>query len=570
MLQRLYIKDFAIVDELEIYFDSGFQVITGETGAGKSILVGAIALLCGERGTTEIIRAGTQKAIMEADFSLDKSDVISEIQNDLDIDISGKTIILRREINERGTSRAFVNDSPVTISIMARVSEFLIDLHGQHQHQRLLRPETHVEYLDAYGRISPVLTKYTEALTRFRKHIQQLNDFKRNHDALREKQELYRFQIDELQKAKLSTDEYHDLEQERKILENSELLFEKARLVADELYSSDNSVLKNVVKASTNLKQISSIDDTFNALMQNLEAARVTIEEVGSACEQYTARLEFDPDRLEEIRNRQAELDWLIKKYHMNSINDLVQHYNQLKNQFVGLENFEQEIKNLHLIIERDRDELAQIAIDLSTQRKKTASEFINRMNTALHSVGLQNARFEIIFTCQESERGEIEVNGKKCLLNDNGMDIIEFQVGLNVGEPEKPLHKVASGGEVSRIMLCIKSLLADADNIETLIFDEIDNGISGKFAQIVGKKMQQMSQKHQLVVITHLPQIAAQGNSHYSVNKYEENDRTHVEVIKLNQAQRIEDIAKLLGGEIVTETSRANARELLNDTGLF
>ncbi len=564
MLQRLYIKDFAIVDELEIIFDSGFQVITGETGAGKSILVGAIGFLCGERGNTEIIRDGARKAIMEGEFVFEKSNIPDKIFTSLEIDASENLIILRREINDRGISRAFVNDSPVKISALATISDYLIDLHGQHQHQSLLRPETHIEYLDAFGQLAPVLLKYKQALTKYRQDIQKLTELKKYYDLLREKQDLYKFQIDELDKASLNSGEYNDLEQERKILENSELLFEKARSVADNLYNSDESVLKNVAAAGANLKQIAAIDGSFNMLLKNLEAARVTIEEIGLECEQYRAKLEFDPGRLEDIHNRLAELEWLIKKYHVNSVDDLIQQFGELKRQIVNLENFQRDIEELNSIIEQDTNELQLIAVYLSDQRKKAASVFQTEMNAALHSVGLQNSRFEISFNFQESEKGEVEISGKKCLLNETGVDLVEFRVGLNIGEPVKPLHKVASGGEVSRIMLCIKSLLADSDKIDTLVFDEIDSGISGKFAQIVGKRMRQMSQKHQLIVITHLPQIAAQGTRHYSVNKFETNGRTCVEVIELKEEQRIEDIAKLLGGENITPGSMANARELL------
>jgi DNA repair protein RecN (Recombination protein N) len=379
-----------------------------------------------------------------------------------------------------------------------------------------------------------------------------------------EKQELYKFQIDELEKANLSEQEYTQLEKERKILENSEQLFDKAKAVADSLYNYDLSVLHHITDAGLQLKQMADIDDSFSQLLHNLETARVTVEEVGLQCEQYCTNLDFDPARLETVRNRQAEMEWLMKKYHVNTLRELIDNREDLKSQVQGLETYEQDIEKLKSDIEQIKNELSHIAVYLSKERQKVASGFEKEMNAALHMVGLKNARFEIEFNVQISEDGEIEVDGSKHLLNESGMDLIEFRVGLNIGEPVKPLHKVASGGEVSRIMLCIKSLLADTDNVETLVFDEIDNGISGKFAQIVGKKMRQMADKHQLIVITHLPQIAAQGSGHYSVHKYEANGRTRVEVIRLDETQRIEDIAKLLGGESITPHTRANARELL------
>lgn len=566
MLKRLYIKDFAIVDELEVQFGPGFQVITGETGAGKSILVGAIGYLCGERGSSEVVRAGAQKAIMEAEFEVRNPAQIKPLLEEMQVEEMGQTLILRREMNDKGVSRVFVNDSPVTVNALATLSDELIDLHGQHQHQRLLRPESHIEYLDAFGRLLAVRSEYVTSLKNYRSAVDELTRLEKSRDAVLEKQDLFRFQTDELGKAGITPGEFDELVAELKILENSELLFDKAQTVADILTDNENAVLDQVVTAQNHLKQIAGIDPVFSELLAGLESARVTLQETGRECAQYGSRLEFDPQRLESIRERLAELEWLMKKYHLRTDAELADHLKSLQMQLSTMENFDQEIARWHKTIETRRRVLEEIALQLSQKRKDAALIFAEDLNKLLHSVGLPNAAFQVSFEYQTAKNGEIQLPEGRFSALENGIDVVEFQIGINQGEPVKPLHKVASGGEVSRIMLCIKSLLADTDAIETLVFDEIDNGISGQIARVVGKKIRSMASAHQLIVITHLPQIAAQGEVHFAVRKFESNGRTVVRVQSLNEEQRVDEIAQLLAGDSITSTSRENARELMRE----
>jgi DNA repair protein RecN (Recombination protein N) len=566
MLYKLYIKDYAIVDEIEVYFSPGFQVITGETGAGKSVLIGALGLICGGRAQSELIRAGAKKSILEAEFKLSSNSDVIKILKDLNIEDLKEILILRREINDRGISRAYINDSPVTINDLNRISDLLIDLHGQHQHQRLLKSESHIYYLDAYGKLESMVRQ-------FRLSLQRFNEVKENLDSLRlqkeknlEKYDLYNFQINELVKANLQEDELEKLSNERKILENSETLFEITHAVSDVLYSSEDSALKKVMLALNQFKNIVTIDASFSELLQGLESMRVTIEEIGRFCEVYSTKLEFDPLRLEEIRARETEIEWFLKKYHFSSISELRAHMNEMKKQIKFSENFDEEIGKIEAQLEKDRIHLQELALDLADKRKTVAAEFALKLGKILSNVGLPAASFSVQINWREGQNGIVNFKQKKYNLNDSGLDTVEFFVGLNIGEPVRPLHKIASGGEVSRIMLSIKSLLAKVDEINTLVFDEIDSGISGKFAQIVGKELCNIGSEHQLIVITHLPQIAAQGSSHYSVNKMEHNGRTKVVVKKLNYTERINDIAKLLGGEKVTSRAIDNARELLTN----
>jgi DNA repair protein RecN (Recombination protein N) len=570
MLLRLYIKDFTIVDELAIEFAPGFQVITGETGAGKSILVGALGLLCGDRGNADLIRAGAAKAVLEAEFKTGLNKEVIDKLTGLQITDIEKAILVRREISTKGSSRAFINDTPVTLNDLGSITAGLLDLHGQHQHQRLIHPEYHIYYLDAFNRVKPELDKYTVAYRNYFAGLEELNTLLTLRKTSFEKKDLYQFQIDELGKASLDESELEKLVSERRIMENSEQLFELSKTVADMLYSNEDALNKKITQAVSDLGKISAIDKQFTELVQGLESARVTIEETGRFCEQYSSTLEFDPQRLETVRTRETEINWLLKKYQVESVRDLIQFRDKLVTYMAMLENYDERIAALQQDIEKNRIELQSLALSISAYRKKTAKQFEQQLQDLFDTVGLKKARFQVQISWQEDEQGVVAEKGKRYAVNPLGMDLIEFYVGMNVGEPVRPLHRVASGGEISRIMLCLKAILAESDNISTLVFDEIDSGISGRYAEIVGKKMQEIARRHQLIVITHLPQIAAQGGVHFAVNKVESTGRTTVEVKKLEQEERVENIARLLGGEQITPQAIANARVLLAAMGKY
>jgi DNA repair protein RecN (Recombination protein N) len=567
MLKRLYIKNFAIVDNLDLIFDEGFQVITGETGAGKSILVGALGLLCGDRAQTEFIRSGNEKAIIEAEFTIHPryAGQVDSILSGSLIETIKDLVIIRREIHLNGTSRAFINDTPVNINSLKNISELLIDLHGQHQHQRLLHPENHIIYLDAYGKIQPIFDKYSQTYQSYCDQKNKLDFLYAQKKSNFEKHDLYSYQLNELEKANLKEGELEDLISERKIQENIENIYEVTQTVSNLLYLAQDSILEKITTAKEKLNKILSLDKKFKEWLDDLDSTQVTVEEIGRLCEQYYAHLEFDPKRIEEIRNREAEIVWLLKKYQMKSVSEIIRYQQNLKDQISSIKNLDDQIIELEEEVQSEKDRLQKLALDLSETRKEIAKKFEEFLHNVLHSVGMKNAKFATRIEWDEKSDGIVNYNNKTYALNKYGLDRITFQISLNPGEKLKPLHKIASGGEISRIMLSIKSLLADVDEVPTLVFDEIDIGISGKIAQIVGKKMYEVSKNHQIIVITHLPQIAAQGQSHYAVYKIEENGRTKVTVKKLSRQERITDIAKLLAGENISNKTIANAEELLN-----
>ena len=570
MLKKLKIKDFTLIENLEIDFVSGFQVLTGETGAGKSVIIGAIGLLCGQRGQSELVRTGSEKTILEAEFEINKNNLIDEFLDENNIDQFGSLLILRREINHKGLSRAFINDTPSSLSQLSKLTGILIDLHGQHQHQKLLYVENHGIYLDAFASLEKELDKYKIL---FKKFLHNKNELIRLHNIKKnsiDQHDLFSFQAAELEKANLDENELEQLKGEKLKLENSEQLYEAANFVSNNLYSSENSVLISVSKALNSLTEVENIDTEFKELATNLGSARVMIEEVGRTAELLKEKIEFNPTRLEEIRNREAEIDWLFKKYQVNSIDELIKHQEKLNAELNRIQNYDEDIHGLEENLKSIQNDLNKLAIDISQVRKNKASILEEKMNKTLTTLGMNNANFSVKITWIEDPEGAVSINDKKYKSSERAADQIEFLVSLNKGEPLKQLQKVASGGEISRIMLAIKSILSDTDDTFTLVFDEIDSGISGKIAQIVGNKFKEIGLSKQLIVITHLPQIASQAISQFAVEKIEFNGRNYIKIKTLNKNERIQEIAKLLGGKNVSAEAIANAKNLLNVSQIY
>jgi DNA repair protein RecN (Recombination protein N) len=396
MLKKLYIKDFAIVDQLEIEFDAGFQVLTGETGAGKSILVGALGLLCGERGQSDLVRSGADKAILEAEFSVLIDEEKKALFDKLAVDVIENMIIVRREINAKGISRAFINDTPVNINSLSVLTELLIDLHGQHQHQRLIHPENHISYLDAYGKIQSTVEDFQSKYKKYHNQKNLLENLIEKRKSSYEKHDLFTFQVEELKKANLENGELESLVAERRILENNELLFDVSDKVAALLYSTEDSASNRISAAINKLKSLADIDPSFSELIKNLESAQVSVEETGRHCESYGSSLDFNADRLEEIRNRESELEWLLKKYQVSNISGLIERHEEMQKDLDDLENFDEKIEELEKNLTENRDELKDIALMLSDKRQKLAKKFERELEQLLVSVGLQNATFKV------------------------------------------------------------------------------------------------------------------------------------------------------------------------------
>ncbi len=563
MLKSLYIKDYALIDEIFVEFERGFNVILGETGAGKSILIGALGLLIGERASSEIIRKGTKKAIVEGIFEISEFNDLKKILEEIDIDFDDE-LIIRREISAKGSNRIFLNDTPATLADIKTLGDLLVDLHGQHSHQSLLKSEKHIEFLDELGEYSNELTEFAEKVEELEGKIRERENLIKREKELAEKLELYEFKLNEINDVNPDEGEDEKLEAELRILENSEFLFNSANELYELLYNSDGAVYDRLSEAERKISELIRYDEKFRAHADDLASALSAIAEIAEFMREYKDNLELDPEIIEEKRERLGAINLLKKKYGP-TLEAVLSFRDEIAREISLAQNFSDEIKKLDDAILNLRTEAGKIAEKISSGRKNAAARLEPLIAGILKNLGMSDAKFTVKFDLTESENVRtVVIYGKSYAYNSRGVDSVEFLISANAGEEPKPLAKVASGGEISRIMLALKTLLAEKDAIPLLIFDEIDAGISGRIAQKVGQAMFSLAKSHQIIAITHLPQIAAFAENHYLIEKKKEDDRAVSRIKKLSEKETPEEIAKLFSGEKVTETALRNAEELL------
>lgn len=571
MLKSLYIKNFILVDEIKVLFDSGLNIITGETGAGKSIIVNAIGQLCGERAGSDLIRIGTKKAIIEAEIEIKSNRNITKILNKLDAEFGdSRLIIIRKELNSSGASRIFINDTPINLSRLNLLSTVLFDFHGQHQHQRLLDQDNHITYLDSFCKVEKSLAIYRDQYQRYLETCRFRDELKSKQYNSFQMQDMYRYQNEELSKAVLKAGELSELKAELKILSNVENLHQYGQSLTTALYNGEYNAGDLLNQAEDDLDKLADMDPQFESFKQNLKDASAIVGEIGSFTEKYLDGLEFDPIRMESIHQRIASLEFLLKKYQKTNIAELIEFHSEIGRLLGDIDQFEDAIKLKENEIVLLQNELILAGEKVVQVRKEAAGQFENTVSAVLHKIGMNNADFKVRHNFSEDPNSPFVVDGKKVKPGPNGFDQIAFEVSTNAGENFYPLQKIASGGEISRIMLAIKSVLAENDEIPVLIFDEIDSGISGKVAQIVGKNLNELADFHQIICVTHLPQIAAFASSHYKVSKIVTDQRTQVEISQLNSEQQIKEIAHLLAGVDVSDHAMQNARHLLSESKKF
>ena len=563
MLNTLYVRDFALIDELSVNFAAGLTIITGETGAGKSILMGALNLVLGERASAELVRSGASKAVIEATFSTSHYDAIADLLDEAGIERTPE-LILRREIAASGQSRSFINDTPSPLSLLKQVGRELVDLHGQHDHQLLLHSETHAGMLDGFGQLHGEATKYRNLLLRFRELRHTLDELMARAAALREKRDFIEFQYHELESVGLVPEEESAIEEEINLLENAETLFSLGTELGERLYDADSSAYASLASSVHILEKLAAIDRRFEPSLEELRGAMASVDEANRFAGRYTSGIEFNRERLEELRERQMLLQRLSRKYG-KSIAELVELRDRLSDELSVEETVAADAVLLRGKIDQARADLTATAVDLSGMRKRSARLLEQEISTELKKLSIPNGTFLVEITHEESPDGDITLEGRRYRAFDNGFDRIEFMISTNIGEAPKPLAKVASGGEISRVMLALKSALARATHLPILVFDEIDTGISGKAAQSVGFSLKQLSRLHQIIAITHLPQIAAMADRHLSVSKRVEGERTVTGVSPLDEAERIEEVARLFSGHTISESSLQLAGELID-----
>jgi len=565
MLKVLTIQNFALIEALELQFSPGLNIITGETGAGKSIIVDALMMVLGERASSDMIRHQAEKAVIEGVFSTEGNSGVGQWLQQNNYESFGKEIIVRRELMLKGTSRCFVNDSPASVSIVKELGDLLVDFHGQHDHQSLLRPETHLQQIDIAGGTENIRREYEKAYEHLTSLRHELDSLLRRETTLRQQQDYQQFQLDEIESVSPAIDEEDALTAELAIIENSEYLHQTTKEIYSILYDDENSLRDRYVKVRNLLGELQGIDKSFGEFYEECQSAIVITQEIAKFAQNYNSRIEFQPERLDVIRERLGLLQRLRKKY--GTMEAVFLEWEKLKAELSLVENFEREIARYREEIAKAEIALGGHALRLSVKRKEIAVKVEKSIVSTLKTLGILNAVFKVVMKQNEASGNDVKacIDNKYFTAYPDGIDRAEFYISTNIGEEPKPLAKVASGGEISRVMLALKSILAKQDRLPMLVFDEIDTGISGRISQKVGIAMKNLASFHQIIAITHQPQIAALADAHLSVVKIESDGRSKVTASFLPIEKRIREIAKLLSGEKITEASLESARELMH-----
>lgn len=550
MLQQLYIRNFTLIDELDIELRPGFSVITGETGAGKSIILGAIALLLGQRADSKAIKQGSDRCIIEAHFDLTRYQ-LKPFFDENDIDYDASDCIIRRELTAAGKSRAFVNDTPVALSLLKELGDMLVDVHSQHQNLLLGKQDFQLEVIDTIAQDQALLNEYQQTFAAYHEKQRQLQALQEEMERNKQNLDFLQFQYEELTNVQLVEDEQEELEQQREILTHSEdiktALYEtNQHLVADE-----QGILSRLRKSLSAIHTITKVYPTSEDWIERMESCQIELKDIAQDVEARLEDIDFNPAELERINQRLDKIYDLQKKYHAETIAELIQQRDELKRQLSQIENSDEALASLQNELDVLKKKCLQQAETLTKLRQKASKEIERQMRERLVPLGMPNVRFEV------------KVN--KTELHKSGQDDIAFLFSANTSSPLQPISQVASGGEIARVMLSLKAMISGAVKLPTIIFDEIDTGVSGKIAERMAEIMKEMgANDRQVISITHLPQIAALGTTHYRVSKEETATGTTSKMQMLSNDERIHEIAQMLSGSDITAAAIQNAKELL------
>lgn len=550
MLKQLYIKNFTLIDELDIQLHPGFSVITGETGAGKSIILGAIGLLLGNRADTKAIKAGCDRCTIEAHFDLSRYDMQSFF-TEHDIDYDADDTIIRRELTAAGKSRAFINDTPVALSLMRELGESLVDIHSQHQNLLLQKEDFQLNVVDIIAQDSKLLGDYRATYNQYRQAQQRLAKMEEEIARSRENEEFLRFQYKELDHAQLVEGEQESLEQEAETLTHAEDIKTALYDADNTLTNEDGSILERLKSTCQQLASIKEVYPAIAEAAERLDSSYIELKDIAQEIGTNVDRVDFEPARLDEINSRLDTIYSLQQKFHVQDISGLIEIRENIKQQLDHIGNSDEELAALQQEAEHWLSKAGQAARKLTELRTRTAKKIETEMQKRLVPLGIPNVRFEISFTAKP--------------LSPDGADKVNFLFSANKSTPLQPVSQVASGGEIARVMLSLKAMISGAVKLPTIIFDEIDTGVSGKIAEKMAQIMAEMGElDRQVISITHLPQIAAMGRHHYKVLKEETPQGTRSHMTELTEEQRVSEIAQMLSGSDITEAALANAQELL------
>ncbi len=550
MLKQLYIKNYALIDLLDIELYPGFSVITGETGAGKSIILGAIGLLLGQRADSKSIKPGAEKCIIEAHFDLSRYDMGTFFE-DNEIEQDAEDIIVRRELTAAGKSRAFINDTPVGLSQLKELGEQLVDVHSQHQNLLLQKQDFQLSVVDIIANDQQELAAYQQTFSQLSTLNSQLIQLKDDIERNRQSQDFLQFQYEELENAHLTEGEQEELEQQSETMEHAEDIKTALYEADNALYGEQTGVVSQVHTAKNALSGISKVLPQTAELAERLESCRIELKDIADEVSSLLEDTDFDPSKLDHVNSRLDRIYELEKKYHVETVEELISQRDELKQKLSNIENSDEALAELEAQCQKLKAKSQQQADTLTKLRQKASKEIEQQLRQRLVPLGMPNVRFEV-----NIEKGE---------LGRNGQDAVSFLFSANTSTPLQPVSQVASGGEIARVMLSLKAMISGAVKLPTIIFDEIDTGVSGKIAEKMADIMQEMGQtERQVISITHLPQIASKGSHHYRVSKEETAKGTTSQMQELSQDERITEIAQMLSGSQITEAAIENAKQLL------
>ncbi len=576
MLKELYIKNYALIDELTISFSTSLTVLSGETGAGKSIIVGALSLILGEKARTSSIRSGMENCTVEGRFEIESGHPVLVLLSSRGMEDAG-SVVIRRIISRSGISKCFVNGLQVGVRDLQDITTLLIDIHGQHQHQSLLTVRNHLFLLDRYGKLERDLQAYQKiyrTMNALRSRIKELTMDEREKER---RIDILRYSIQEIENAGVREGEEEELEKEYRILKNYEQLISAVSATHEFIRTGDSSVLNQLERSIDELMRISDLLKEIGEVVKELESAKILIEECAYNLQSYVDGVEYEPGKIDRLLSRLEQIKTLKKKYG-ETVSDIEEYRRTCEEELSSLESNEQTIAQLEQQWDAELNKAQRSAIELSAQRRVAAKTLEESVMKELSFLSMGKARFNVNISYSEStdtarssdqtasKRGNVLIDGKPYELLSNGLDFVEFMISTNVGEPLLPLKNVASGGELSRIMLAIKTVLGNVDPIRTFVFDEIDAGIGGKVAWAVGNRLKDLSAMKQILCITHQAQIASRANLNVRVDKVSRDGRTVTSVKMLDGREKVEEIARMISGKRISEAALKQAHEMIRE----
>jgi DNA repair protein RecN (Recombination protein N) len=556
MLRELHISNLAVIADVRIELDPGLNCFTGSTGAGKSLVIGALQVLLGLRSAAEMLRPGVDEARISGVFEIRNPNLLADVEKITDVQVTadGGELLLTRRLYASGRSSVSINGNPITLGMLKQLAEALVDVHGQHDHQYLLKPSNQIDVLDQFAGLWPLREKYHAVYEKLQTAKRQLEDLDANRNLREQQLKLYRFQAEEIDNAQLDPAEYEELEARSSVLRNLEKLKKEAGAVYAALYEADGSILERVKMMTGVLADLSSLDIGLKEIAGNVKDATISLEESAFDLSRYLDKLDIDPGELAEVEDRLNTINRVLNKYG-RTMDDALAHRKELAQKIGELERATVDLSSLQKEITPLTRELKTLGEQLSAKRQIAAKKLSPLIEKQLAELGMEKAKFTIEFAAPPKDEP---------IAAPSGFDSIEFVAQTNPGQLPQPLRKIASGGELSRIMLGLKSILAHSDRISVLVFDEIDANVGGRLGSVIGNRLRGLAAHHQVLCITHLPQIASYADRHLTVRKSVSGNQTETTVRVMQGDERLQELSEMVGGPRVTETTRAQARELL------